>query len=30
LRTAPDESSLNEIFNRFKEEEVKKGWSLAS
>jgi ATP dependent DNA ligase C terminal region/ATP dependent DNA ligase domain len=30
LRTAPDESSLNEIFNTFKEEEVKKGWALAS
>lgn len=29
LRTAPDESSVIELFNRFKEEEVKKGWSLA-
>lgn len=30
LRTAPDETSLNEIFNSYKEEEVKKGWSLAN
>lgn len=29
LRTAPDEASVMALFNQFKEEEVKKGWSLA-
>lgn len=30
VRTAPDQSSLDAIFNQFKEEEIKKGWNLAS
>lgn len=29
IRTAPDQAAIDQIFNQFKEEEVKKGWNLA-
>jgi ATP-dependent DNA ligase len=30
VRTAPDQQAIEAIFNQFKEEEVKKGWNLAT